>query len=266
VLCAFEKAGFRASAYAAASSSVIPAAAAAVGKTNTFGLEHWLEGLRILERGGQGMSGLALQGIQHATPLIVQELFQRNSPRFLIAMNFVDEDGAIETQGKGARRLGRLLLLSAARGDRSWIDHHLTLQMYDSRPCGQHLELTASNFADAAYASSRVLHAWDIPAWVDGMPYVDAFYTCTCPVYELAASGCSKIFAISNEPILYRDIFQDEEIHEGELDIELEIIRPSSDLLEFGVSYTSASADALEHVFNMGLSAGLATLSRAEDI
>ncbi|MGD2048310.1 MAG: hypothetical protein PVH03_02385, partial [Chloroflexota bacterium] len=41
VLSAFESAGFRAGAYGAASSSVLPAAAAAIGQVDVLSLDYW---------------------------------------------------------------------------------------------------------------------------------------------------------------------------------------------------------------------------------
>jgi hypothetical protein len=265
VLSAFEEMGFRAGAYAAASSSVVPAAAAAIGTTRDLGFNHWREGLRIINAGGQGMSGLALEGIERATPLIVDRLFRAESPRFLIATNIVDVEGENETQGRSARRLGRLLLLSAARGDRSWIDRHLTLQLFDSKSTGENPALSADNFKEVAYASSRMLHAWDIPAWVGERAYVDAFYHCACPAIEAAALGYSKVIAISNEPVLYKDIFQIEAIQPSYNGTSIQIIRPSYDPVEHGVNYTTATFDGLERVFYHGADMGHSFLSAASN-
>ena len=193
VLAAFEEAGFRAGAYAAASSSVLPAAFAAIGQTRELGLEHWIDGFRIIGVPGQGMSELMLAGIKHSAPAITRLLFRADSPRFLIAANAVDSTGEDETQGKGARRRGRKLLLAAARGDRSWIDEHLTLQLFDSKSSGELPLLSAGNFEEVAYASSRMLHAWDTPAWIGGQAFVDAFYRCACPAHEVSELGYTVV-------------------------------------------------------------------------
>ena len=252
VLAAFEEGGFRAAAYAAASSSVLPAAFAAVGKTRELGLKHWIDGLQIIEERGRGMSDLVLAGIEKAAPVVSELLFKDQSPRFLIAACAVDSGGQEETQGKGARRLGRLLLLAAARGDRGWIDEHLTLRLFDSRSSGGSHLLTANNIREVAYASSRMLHAWDIPAWVGGRPYVDAFYRCACPVREAAELGFSKVIAISNEPVLYSDIFQSEIIQPVYGGVPIEIIKPDIDPTEMGVNYTTATSESLAEVFRHG--------------
>jgi predicted acylesterase/phospholipase RssA len=252
VLAAFEEAGFRAGAYTAASSSVMPAAFAAIGKTRVLGLEHWIDSLRFIAKEGRGMSELVLTGIKRASPTIAPLLFQAESPRFLIAANAVDSEGAQETQGTGARRLGRRLLLAAARGDRRWIDEHLTLILFDSKSSGKFPLLSSGNFEEVAYASSRMLHAWEIPAWIDGQAYVDAFYTCACPAYEAAELGYGLVLAISNEPVLYRDIFQSETIGSKHRSSLIQVIRPDIDPAEMGVSYTTGTMDGLSAVYEHG--------------
>jgi hypothetical protein len=53
-----------------------------------------------------------------------------------------------------------------------------------------------------------MLHAWTIPAGVDGAPYVDASYTCACPALELAALGHAQVIAVSVDPSpLSHDLF-----------------------------------------------------------
>lgn len=166
VLTAFEEAGFRAEAYAAASSSVLPAVMAAIGRTAELGLGHWINGLRTRQQSVLGMSDLVLSGLDKATPTVQEHLFLPDMPRFLIAANRVNETGAWVTQGKRARRLGRQLLLAAAHGDRSWVDAHLILHHFDTQSTATEFRLTPCNFKEVAYASSRMLHAWDIGAWI----------------------------------------------------------------------------------------------------
>ncbi len=252
VLNAFEQAGFRADAYAAASSSVLPAAAAAVGLANELGLDFWEKGRQLVAQPGVGMSQMVLAGIRQTSPWLRPRLFQKSARRFLIAANAVDEAGAQETQGKGARRRGRRLLLDAARGDRSWIDRHLTLNFFDTGFVSGTLPLTPDNFDQVAYASSRMLHAWDIPAWVDGRPYVDAFYTCACPAIELAELGFDFVIAIATEPNLYRDIFCREIIPEHWEETAIQTIRPDYDPATMGVDYTAATGEGLVRLYAHG--------------
>jgi hypothetical protein len=270
VLSAFESAGFRAGAYGAASSSVLPAAAAAIGRVDELGLEHWSEGLAFKERSGVGMSQMILAGIEQAGPWLGRRLFQPDAPRFVIAASAVDEEGAIETQGKQGRRRGRMLLLDASRGDRSWVESHLTPHLFDTGSTDEMLRLTAENFAEVAYASSRMLHAWDIPAWVAGRPYVDAFYTSACPAVELSDLGYRPVIALATEPILYRDIFQQETIPEGgpegRLGSAIRVIGPDFDPAEAGVNYTGATEDGLLRVYRHGISKGEAFLTSLDQV
>ena len=68
-----------------------------------------------------------------------------------------------------------------------------------------------------------MLHAWDIPAWINEKPYIDASYTCLCPVIEMIDAGYKQVIAINNEPgifyllqfsayfyfsLLYKEIFK----------------------------------------------------------
>lgn len=264
VLSAFEEVGFRAGAYAAASSSVLPAAAAAGGKARKLGLDHWLYGKHRFGRPGFGMSQMVLGGIERDGSWIARDLFRPGNPRFLVAANAVDADGAEETQGKGARRRGRLLLLNAARGQRSWIESHLTLHLFDTLATDETIRLTRENFNEVTYASSRVLHAWDIPAWVAGRPYVDAFYTCSCPAIEMAELGYAMVVAVATEPGLYRDIFQDSVIPDSWQGVPIRIVRPDWDPAEHEVNYTGATVNGLERLYEHGLAKGRAFLADSQ--
>jgi len=252
VLDVFEELGFRAGAYAGASSSVLPAAAAAIGQSRRLGLKHWLQGQRIMEKPKTNMSEMILTGIAHNRQWLVAGLFGNNSPRFAIAVSAVDEAGAVETQGSGARRRGRLLLLAATRGDRSWIDDHLTPELFDSASANRRLRLTANNFDQAAYASTRMLHAWDVPAWVDARPYVDAYYTNACPALQMAEPNYNHVIALSTEPVLYRDIMQDRLMPEEWHGSSIHVISPEYDPSEYEVSYTTANSEGLAAVYEHG--------------
>ncbi len=117
VLSALEVAGFRANAYAAASSSVISTAWAAIGKATELGVDYWLEGLQLLKQQDSGMSQVVLEGIIQFTPK--ERLFEPDAPEYFIAVSAVmTQDAANETQGEKARRLGRRLLVSAGKKDR----------------------------------------------------------------------------------------------------------------------------------------------------
>jgi hypothetical protein len=228
-------------------------AAAAVGMAGHLGSLYWQEGLRLLSNPGTGMSGMVLAGIEAVGPMVAGRLFRPGMPRFLIAANSVDEDAAPQTQGPGARRLGRRLLIEAGRGDRRWVDAHLNLQLFDT---SGEPALTAANFAAVAYASSRMLHAWDVPAWVGGAPYVDAFYTCNCPAVPLAERGCAGVIALANEPVLYADIFGAKRVPERWQGATIHVVAPEVEPSELGVSYTQATPEGLAALLAHGRERG----------
>src|SRR5712692_5333450 len=148
VLSALEAAGVQADAYAAASSSVFPAICAAIGQADEIGLRYWRSSLQTLKQPGNGMSEVVLRSISESGPVLFNRLFQPGAPRFFIATSAVQTaEGAAQTQGDGARRLGRRLLLLAARGDRSWVDEHLRAHVFDSGASSANAEdrLTVDN-------------------------------------------------------------------------------------------------------------------------
>lgn len=172
VLTAFEERGFRADTYAAVSSSALPAASAAAGKASAAGIDHWRGLLETRARHGGDMSPVMLESIETVIPEIVVELFSPGASRYITVACAVAEAAASETQGDGARRLGRRLLVAAARGDREWVRGNLEVALFDSAgEAGP--TLTAENLTAAIYASTRMLHAWSVPAFVDDMPFVD---------------------------------------------------------------------------------------------
>lgn len=262
VLDAFEAAGFRAGAYAGASSSVLPAAAAAVGQSTRLGLAHWQRGRQVIAQPKTNMSTMILAGIAQVRDWLIGSLFEPGRPRFVVAASAVNESALEETQGPGARRRGRRLLLAAARGDRSWIDQHLALALFDTAALDERQRLSADNFEQVAYASTRMLHAWDIPAWVDGRPYVDAYYTCACPAAEMVKLGYQQVIAVATEPTLYRDIMQDQLIPTSWRGRPIHIVRPQFDPAEKGVNYTTASEQGLVAVYEHGQEQAAAFLAR----
>ncbi|HLI87754.1 MAG TPA: hypothetical protein VKV37_03620 [Ktedonobacteraceae bacterium] len=259
ILSALEAAGISAAAYAAASSSVFPAMCAAIGQAGEIGLRYWRSAIHTLHQPGNGMSEVVLHSIAEARHLLRESLFQPGRPRFLIATSAVKTQEAAElTQGDGARRLGRRLLLQAARGDRSWRDQHLESYIFDTAPGAQH-RLTPDNIEAVTYASTRMLHAWSIPARVGDQPCIDAAYTCACPALELARLGYREVIAIATEPgPLYRDIFQSEPIPERLGDTIIHIIRPENDIATLGADFTSVTEEGMIAAYEYGQQVGSA--------
>lgn len=254
VLSAFEINGILAKAYASASASVLPCALAAIGKASDIGVKYWQKGLQALKQTSNGMSQMVLQSIADLGPLIRNELFRPESSQLFIATSAViTPEAAEQTQGSQAKRLGRRLLVSAGRKDRSWVDEHLQLALFNSVDSSRELRLDVNNFDEVAYASTRMLHAWDIPAWIAARPYVDASYTCLCPAVEMAERGYSEVIAIATEPgVIYRDLFQTEQIPTSFKGVPIHIIQPDVDPKELGVDFTDATEEGLFAVYRHG--------------
>jgi hypothetical protein len=176
--------------------------------------------------------------------------------RLFIAANLVrNAQAAAQTQGQNARRLGRQLLVQAARKYRAWVDDNLQLQLFDSQ-AKDGPRLTPDNLSDVSFASTCMIH-WAVPAWVNGEPYVDASYTCVCPVNEMVAYGYTRVIAIATDPgSLYRDIFADQEIPSILRGVPIHIVRPDMDLKEIGVDYTTCTQHGLIAAFEHGIQKG----------
>jgi hypothetical protein len=258
VLSAFESSNFRADAYGGASSSTLSTACATIGKAREIGVEYWCKTLNFLQHSGNNMSEAVLQSITEYSPMLRAHLFLPDTPRLIIAASaVVTPEGAEETQGKRARRLGRQLLLSAARGDRTWVEQHLLTHLFDSVASQDGLLLNAYNFDEVAYASTRMLHAWDIPAWVDKQPYIDASYTCSCPAIELAQLGYNEVIAVAIEPgEVYRDLFKTDLIPTDWENVPIYFIKPDVDPKVMGVDFTNATEEGLYAVYKHGQEKG----------
>jgi predicted acylesterase/phospholipase RssA len=262
VLSTFEKVGLQAEAYAGTSGSVIPAALAAIRQHERHGLAY-IKGLHEYKALGRGMSGVFLESIRFWEPLVRKELWQPGRPRLLIPVSaVVTREASALTQGTAVRRLGRQLLLNAAQQDNRWVQAHLSLELFDTQAVEPALRLTPDNWSEVAYASSRMLHAWDIPAWIDERPYIDGSYTCSCPALELAAMGYDEIIAISPENgIFYHDLFATQAIPSVWGDTLIYTIQPEIDLKAVGIDYTQATEEGLVTAFQLGEAQGLQFLS-----
>jgi hypothetical protein len=258
VLSTLEAAGVHADAYAAASSSVFPSICAAIKQADEVGLRYWRSALQTLRQPGNGMSEAVLRSISESGPVLFNLLFQPSTPRFFIVTSAIKTSaGAEQTQGDGARRLGRRLLLSAARGDRSWVDEHLQAYSFDSATPDEDHRLTIDNINEVIYASTRMLHTWTIPAWVAGRPYVDASYTCACPALEMVQQGYAEVIAIATEPgPLYRDIFRSEPIPDIWQGVPIHVIRPDRDPGEMGAGFTDMTEEGMVAVYENGKEKG----------
>jgi len=258
VLSALEAAGIRAAAYGAASASVFPSLSAAAGQANEIGLKYWRVALHTLEQPGSGMSESVLQSIAASSHILRNAPFKPGMPRCIIATSAViTAEGAGQAQGDGARRLGRRLLLQAARGDHNWADANLRAYLFDTAATDDEHRLTTENIEEVIYASTRMLHAWTIPAWVAGRPFIDGCYTCACPAVELAHQGYREVIAIATEPgVLSRDIFQREPIPSTWEGVPIHIIRPDIDPATMGADFTDVTEEGLVAGYEHGMAVG----------
>lgn len=258
VLSGLEDAGIHPAAYAAASSSVFPAICAASGQSNAIGLRYWRSALHTLARPGSGMSEVVLHSIAESNHLLRESLFSAATPRYLVAASaVVTPEAGVMTQGDGARGLGRRLLIAAARHDCSWVDQHLRLDLFDTAASNESYRLTPANIDEVIYASTRMLHAWSIPAWIAGRPYIDASYTCACPAIELARLGYRTVIAIATEPgTVYRDMFRRERIPSRWQETIIHIIQPERDLAALGTDFTAMTEEGMEAVYEYGKERG----------
>jgi predicted acylesterase/phospholipase RssA len=264
VLSAFEDAGVRAAAYGATSASALPAAAAAAGMVRRLDADYWMRGVAIVAEPGCGMSDVMLRGIANYAPMIRPLLFADGAPRFMVAASAVVTDEAAElTQGERASRLGRQLLLDMARGSHEWVDVHLQPALFDTASESDEYRLTPENFDAVVYASTRMLHAWKVPASIDGSPYVDGSYTCSCPAVELAERGYNTVIAIATEPgVFYRDLFQDRPMPDSHNGTSIVHVQPDTDPKEMGVEFTRASEQGIADLYQHGVEKGREVVER----
>ena len=260
VLHGLESAGFRADAYAAASSSTLVAAFAAAGQVREIDPEVWNDGERIAQEAGRSMSDAVLAGIRNAAPRLRDLLFRPEAAQFAVAVSHVrTEEAAALTQGDGARRLGRRLLVEAARHDTRWRDRHLEPRLFDTRSADPALRITPGNLEEVAYATTRMMHAWHIPAYIGRDPYVDASYTCQCPAVEMAERGFDAVLAIATEPApVARDLFGTAVLPEECNGAPIVTVCPPRDLKDIGVDFNHASKSGLEQAFAEGIAEGIA--------
>jgi hypothetical protein len=254
VLSIFEKENFFAEAYASCSSSALVAASATVKKLSTISISIWNEANDITKIPGNSMSNAQLIGIKKLLPVLESELF--NSPRrFLVSTSFVKTDEAASvTQSEKSRRLGQKLLIEAARNITTWRDNNLEHHLFDSFKDDRTKLITRENLKDVLYATTRMMHAWHIPAYINGEPYVDGSYTSICPVLPTAQLGYKKIICITTEHDKTQlDLFSDKYIPDRIGNTEIIFIKPDFNLADIGVDFTKASETGLEKAFQHGV-------------
>jgi hypothetical protein len=215
--------------------------------------------MELINLPGNTLSDVLLALIADAQRQIAPGVAGPAAARLCIATSSVRTvAGVIETQGARAGALGRRLQVHAARNDRAWATEHFTTYLWDTAAADKSHLLTAQNSEEVLYASTRLLHACPYPAEVDGLPFVDAIYTCACPALEMTALEYRDVIAISSEPgPLYRDLFQSAVIPEMAWRSRIRIIRPQREPKAFGVEESAASEQGLVALYDHGVDQGL---------
>jgi hypothetical protein len=204
------------------------------------------------------MSKTILESLPEATATLSVKLFKSDSAAYAVAVSAVITKEAQElTQGPQARRLGKQLVISTRKRDKSWAEKNLELRLYETGSEDVQYRLTPENLPEVLYATTRMLHAWKTPAWIEGFPCIDASYLCECPAVELAQRGCDKVIAISPEAgQVYRDFFRAETLPSSYGKIPILIVQPLLNLAEIGVDYMNVTDEGLEKAYELGLRAG----------
>jgi hypothetical protein len=258
VLSTFEEYGFEAEAFASCSASTLPASLAAVRQINNLPEEYWAEGEEIVKRPGNSMSNFVLDGIDKFSGKILSSFAGNNLKRLLIVCSYVkNQDAANQMQGNSAVTLGRQLIVKGARHISDWKENNLELHVFDTESSSKHLKLSAYNYKEVAYATTRMLHAWHIPATINNKPYLDGSYTCMIPIEPLAEIGYKNIIAIATESgKITRDFFSNETFDSSYGGSHIHWIKPDFNLKEMGVDFTKATTKAVKNVFQYGKEQG----------
>lgn len=263
VLYGFEEEGFKADAYASCSSSTVPTTYAAMGEIRKQGFGNWNDSEDILSKRGTSMSDVVLHGIELYSPGIIKKLQINDITRLMIVCSYVNNPEAAKlTQGSSAVTLGRKLIIQGAKHISEWKDKNLELHVFDTESENPELKITADNYKGIVYATTRMLHAWHIPATINGKPYIDGSYTCLIPVIPLAERGYKNIIAVATEPgDIYEDFFSNKPIGNKVNESNVYWIKPDEDLKNLGVDFMKATEEGLERVFQYGIDKGKKFLS-----
>lgn len=259
VLTAFEESGLKADVYTACSSSALISAFAAFGEIKQLDLTLWENGYAISQEDGGDQSRAMLHSIQELTPVIKRKLWEPSASRLVIATSRITTSDAIAiAQSEGAKRLGQKLLLNALRHNPEWKDQNLQLELFDTRADEKGRLLTRENFHEVAYATTRMLHAWKIPAYIENCAYIDGSYSSHFPIDFLAELKCERIICIGAEKDkVFTNIFMQEEIPCQIGGTSIDIIKPDFDLKDIGLDYYTITNDGLNSGFEHGYHIGL---------
>lgn len=264
VLTAFEENGLTADVYTACSSSTLIAAFAAFKGIRQLNLALWENGYTISQEDGGDQSRAMLHSIQQLSSKIKSNLWEPSSSRLVIATShIITNDAATAAQSEGAKRLGQMLLLNAMRHKTEWKDNNLESELFGTYLDGRTRLLTKENFNEVAYATTRMLHAWKIPACIEGRAYIDGSYTSHFPTKFLTELKCGRIICISVEKEkVFTNIFMQKEIPFQIDGVLVDVIKPDIDLKELGLDFYKITEDGLNIGYKHGYEKGLTYMNK----
>lgn len=264
VLTAFEENGLIADVYTACSSSTLIAAFAAFRGMGQLNLTLWKNGYAISQEDGGDQSQAMLQSIQQLLPTIKSNLWEPSSSRLVIATSrIITSDAAAAAQSESAKRLGQMLLLNAMRHKTEWKDKNLESELFGTNTDGRTRLLTKENFNEVAYATTRMLHAWKIPASIENCAYIDGSYTSHFPIKFLSELKCGRIICISAEKEkVFTNIFMQEEIPFQIDGVLVDVIKPDIDLKEVGLDFYKITEEGLNIGYKHGYKKGLTYINK----
>lgn len=257
VLKAFNDNSFQAGVYASCSSSALVSAFAACRQINELDISLWEEGYEISQREGN-QSQAMLSSIDKLYQTLNDNLWLPSSSRFLVAVSKVKTKEAAEiTQTEKAKRYGQKLLIEALRHRTDWRDQHLEARLFDSILDPKTELMNNQNLKDVLYATTRMLHAWNIPASINNEAYIDGSYTASCLIFPVMQLGYKKIIFINTEhDKIFKDLFTEIQIPSEIENANIHIIQPDCNLAELGVDFYSIKENGLQQVFSHGYEKG----------
>lgn len=261
VLAAFEKSKFTPMVIGCSSSSTASGCFFVAKEVQNIGVDYWKD-VVTMRNEGISMSEITNESIKKYGDLFKGVILKsENAPYLSIATSHViNEEAAEKTQTEAAKRFGRKLLLSAMKKDRTWVDNNLSTVYFSNKFLKNNKALTNENFEEVLYATTRMLHEWDEPAWIDGQPYIDASYTCSCMVEEMQRINCDLIIAIGTEPNgLFTDLFMKNSVEENK---KIKMILPDYNLKTVGVDFTQATIEGIDIAYEHGYEKGLEFITR----
>lgn len=239
--------------YGACSSSCVPILYACCGKLDHLGVDYWEDCVKWRRTENKNMSQVMKASIARIHHDLEADLLSDRSKPLLVCTSHLECDALQDDiQGDRACSLGRKLLLNAKANQDSWAKKNLCLHCYETDNNAMH-KLTKSNLDEVIYASTRMLHAWPEPAWINKEVYVDGCYTCYCPIDPLFEKGCDRVIAILTEAYdVKANFFNTGDLVQTKYLDNTVVIKPCVNLEYLGVNFTDATIEGINLGFQHG--------------